>query len=161
MINPGPPRPWRTLETVVGRRPRTRPCIHAWTRPASLPNSVYGPPGTRGPKIDHLDCPTFPGPRTVPARPPGGFPLDEIPDRPRNRRRARVRGRRGCIRPLHLALASRQVAGERAYAGDLASRPGGGARLPETPVHDHRDRRGRARDRAPRGTQRARRRRLP
>ena len=72
--------------------------------------------------------------------------MTEFLDRLRNRRRARLRGRGGRVRPARHPATAREVARKRADAGDLGRGPGGRQRLPEAPVHDHRRRRRGRRD---------------
>ena len=72
--------------------------------------------------------------------------VEQLPDKPRGRRRPRMRCVRRRVRTSDDALSARALARQRAHAEHLARRPAGRARLPEPPVHhDRRRRRGRVR----------------
>ena len=82
------------------------------------------------------------------SKPAGGTKLDQLLDRLRSRRRACLRGGGSGLRTDDHPAPAREVAGQRAHAGNLGRGAGGRQRLPAAPVHDHRRGRRAARDRA-------------
>src|ERR1700704_813631 len=62
--------------------------------------------------------------------------VDHVHHRHRRTYRAWLRRVRPSLRRAHVALAAREVARQRAHAGDLACRPGGGEGVPDAPVPD-------------------------